>query len=1446
VGYHIPRPGQTNYPLGAPISLLIHETLESFTIINGETVILREAGTTTPLDCWISSSHDDVLTITPKSYLQLNKTYEVVIVADGIKDAVGNGIEPYSFTFSTGSSLTGGNAGPTLSGFTAGPSPAAVGSTITLTATATDAENDALEYRFDFGDGTPTTAWSSTSSLTHTYAAKGHPIAKLQVRDLKPDGTRSIVSKDVTLTIADPVTATLPRNSSSIAIDAANRRVWAVNPDADTVTVLHADTRAKLAEYNLASLLGLASSATVDPRSVALDASGRAWIACHDADRIVVLSPAGALVSSISTGYASAPIGIAITPDGTSAFATLTGPGVLKRYSTTSLAETGSLLLGPTARALAITGDSSRVLVTRYLSTLNRGQVWDVANDTSLSLTRTWLLLRDRSGDNSSNGRGIPNQLAGITLSPDSRWAWVTGSKMNDEHGLLFAGGRQSTDNTVRALVVRLDLTRTDERDDSVDRLDVDNSESPTGVVFSPRGDWAFVSLQGNNEVAVYDDIALQSGASKTTRWRFGADLAPQGLALDPTTSRLFVNNFMARTVTAHDLSAFFSQGIRNANTTTHPLVANEKLSPTVLTGKQIFYNASLKDILGFEAMSRDTYISCATCHADGAMDGRTWDFTQRGEGLRNTTDLRGRAGLGHGNVHWSANFDEIQDFENDIRDHFGGTGLIDAVDISGPLGTPKTGLSPQLDALAAYVTSLGRETYPKSPHRNSDGTNTAAALAGRNVFKAQSCTSCHSGSHFTDSLGGNSVVPRLRDVGTLRTTSGNRLGAWLPGIDTPTLIGLHATAPYLHDGSATTLEQVFSTAGGTTYQAESGTVSGGAVKPGFISQNYFNAVHGTGLVEFNGAGSTLTLANIDGGPGGVGAVEFRVSHGGTRVFTLRVNGTDYSVVSVGQNTGWQLSHWITLRRDGVMLTAGTTNTIEIIADDFAIDDLTVSTAAHLAKAEPHRRVLALSAPDQTNLLAYLRQLDGQSFGEAVVTAPTTFRATHALASDGSQDATTPAGDSVPNLLKYAFNMLGSSAGQRTSLAEPNTTTLTAGGSVGLPLITLDSGRLQVTYVRRKASGQPGVTYAVQFSDTLAAGSWSVNPAATTTISSLDSTFERVTVRDSAAPSAGRFARVVVSNGSSAQPAIVSSVVATAPLNSPFTFAVLASDSPTAYTATGLPPGLVINPSTGVISGRPTIEGTYAVTVSVENAAGITTQTLTLTVNPLPPTINSATTATGMVTTAFSYQITSPIVVTSYSSSGLPAGLTLNTATGLISGTPESAGVFTITLGATNPAGSTTATLTLTIDTLFGPNRATGGTVSANSENAASTEGAAQAFDGNVNTKWISFTSTGWLAYTFGGTERYTLTAYAIVSGNDFPDRDPKNWQLQGSDDGTTWTTVDTRTEESFATRFLEKYYAVSGTPPAYRRYRLNVTLNNGAAGILQLAELRLYGTLAP
>jgi hypothetical protein len=59
--------------------------------------------------------------------------------------------------------------------------------------------------------------------------------------------------------------------------------------------------------------------------------------------------------------------------------------------------------------------------------------------------------------------------------------------------------------------------------------------------------------------------------------------------------------------------------------------------------------------------------MSCASCHNDGSHDGRTWDLTGFGEGLRNTSSLRGRAGA-QGLLHWSGNFDEVQDFEGQIR----------------------------------------------------------------------------------------------------------------------------------------------------------------------------------------------------------------------------------------------------------------------------------------------------------------------------------------------------------------------------------------------------------------------------------------------------------------------------------------------------------------------------------------------------------------------------------------------------------------------------------------------------------------------------------------------------------------------------------------------------------------------------------------------------------
>ncbi len=121
-------------------------------------------------------------------------------------------------------------------------------------------------------------------------------------------------------------------------------------------------------------------------------------------------------------------------------------------------------------------------------------------------------------------------------------------------------------------------------------------------------------------------------------------------------------------------------------------------------------------------------------------------------------------------------------------------------------------------------------------------------------------------------------------------------------------------------------------------------------------------------------------------------------------------------------------------------------------------------------------------------------------------------------------------------------------------------------------------------------------------------------------------------------------------------------------------------------------------------------------------------------------------------------------------------------------------------------------------------------------------EGKAQAFDGDKDTKWLTFAATGWLQAQLK--QPQTVTDYAITSGNDEPARDPKDWTLQGSSDGTTWTTVDTRTGQSWTGRGQTHEFTVADPQP-YLHYRLTVTAGNGAP-IIQLSELELADPAVP
>src|SRR5439155_436537 len=107
----------------------------------------------------------------------------------------------------------------------------------------------------------------------------------------------------------------------------------------------------------------------------------------------------------------------------------------------------------------------------------------------------------------------------------------------------------------------------------------------------------------------------------------------------------------------------------------------------------------------------------------------------------------------------------------------------------------------------------------------------------------------------------------------------------------------------------------------------------------------------------------------------------------------------------------------------------------------------------------------------------------------------------------------------------------------------------------------------------------------------------------------------------------------------------------------------------------GLPVGLSVDTATGLISGIPTAASVSTIALSATNAGGTGTITLTLTVNPATPVITSSGAATGQVGAAFSYQITAANSPTSFNATGLPVGLSVNTATGLISGIPTAASV---------------------------------------------------------------------------------------------------------------------------------------------------------------------------
>jgi DNA-binding beta-propeller fold protein YncE len=618
-------------------------------------------------------------------------------------------------------------------------------------------------FSWDFGDGE-----SAEGALAeHTFAQAGNYTAVISA--LGEDG--SVSTDTIKVTAYRSPLQVRESHSSTIAVHRASQTIWVVNPEADTVSVL-SPSGDLLSEMDSCS----------HPRTLAIQDDTVA-VACEFDDSIQLIDVNTAMtIDLVELPEGSSPFGVAgnnggwwVTMQGLSSVAHIVGDTIESFY------------VGPDPRGVSVSGDG-RVFVSRWRSTDDAGIVYEIYGD-------DLILAYDFTPDSDTTTRGVPTLIESPVASPDGGRLYVPGHQGNTARGLYRDGQALTFETTVRAILRGVDLESNTEDPDLSKHLD---DRGRTGAIeLSPLGNLAYLLHPGTETVTVIDAYTAATAGSMHS---VGA--APMGLALSPDGETLYIQAWLDRRVNAYDVSSLSPPPALMWSTRT---VSEEPLADDVLLGKIVFYNSS------DPRMAESGYLTCAHCHPDGRDDGLVWDFTDRGEGLRNTTSLLPLGQLNPGAFHWTGNFDELQDFENDIRGGFGGLGFLSDEQwesTSETLGEPKAGLSLELDALAAYVLSL---EPPESPFE--------APLEGEQAFVEAGCAVCHPGPTFTDSQ----LNPVVRhDIGTITTGSGQRLGVELDGFDTPTLLGVFQSAPYLHDGSAVTINEAIMAHDGADQISES------------------------------------------------------------------------------------------------------------------------------------------------------------------------------------------------------------------------------------------------------------------------------------------------------------------------------------------------------------------------------------------------------------------------------------------------------------------------------------------------------------------------------------------------------------------------------------------------------------------------------------------------
>lgn len=595
------------------------------------------------------------------------------------------------------------------------------------------------------------------------------------------------------------------QSSSAIAITDDGSLLLVVNPNSNSVSVMDPVAGEKLAELTVGD----------DPRTVALEGSARAYVANRGSDTVSVID-LSELTIAATIEVEHQPYGIVVAPAGGFAFVANSGSDSISVVETATLQVVATIPVRDRPAGLAVTTD--RLYVTHVLTGLVSvidvtglpgtvpycgpldfdadGQVtvmeimqvasrwgckcgdgcygprYDIDGDCEIDVVDIMLVATLWGPACPVISTGSSSNLAqSIILDTTETQAYLPHIKSNSSNPApLF-------DTSIFPVVSVIDLTTNQHLPSeliSLDTVDVPVN-MPFDAAFTPDGSELWVLNSGSNDISVID-MELRIGTAHVT---VGA--SPRGIALSPDGGTAYVNNTLDGTVSIIDTTTAEVTEVLTSTTLYLP--------PILLQGKRVFHTSAQATI------ARDQWISCASCHFEGEMDGRTWNFP--GLGPRNTTSLLGV--IQTYPINWQADMDETQDQEHFIRGLQAGTGLITDGDPYPGRGMFNVGQSLELDALATFVDSI---PIPRNPDIPPGGPVPSEVERGLLVFESPDtqCAVCHPAPFYTDR--------QKHDVGT--ADGPNELAG--PEMDTPTLRGLTHTAPFLHDGSAPTLYDVLVT----------------------------------------------------------------------------------------------------------------------------------------------------------------------------------------------------------------------------------------------------------------------------------------------------------------------------------------------------------------------------------------------------------------------------------------------------------------------------------------------------------------------------------------------------------------------------------------------------------------------------------------------------------